>query len=302
MEIIKNTIKDNKPSISPSSLKTYSSTLNAFYYRHHPAKSVLDVSWFDDQQKIIDLLKDYNINSRKTMYSAIIAMVDKNDLYKKAMMADITTKNNENVDQIKSKTQEENWIDYPEIIKKVDLEIKKDKALLISRSGELNTKEMEKLTLLMILCLTTGKFIPPRRNMDWNLMKWKNYDEKTDNYVDIDIHEHRYDFVFNKYKTDKTYHTQRIPIPLALQPIMIDYIKHLSDGDFLLSKRNGSPFVQNDIGKVLSEFFGKKIGTSMLRHIYLSNLYKDIPALSQMQKTATEMGHSTSMALEYIKK
>jgi hypothetical protein len=83
---------------------------------------------------------------------------------------------------------------------------------------------------------------------------------------------------------------------------MIDYIKHLSDGDFLLSKRNGSPFVQNDIGKVLSEFFGKKIGTSMLRHIYLSNLYKDIPALSQMQKTATEMGHSTSMALEYIKK
>jgi hypothetical protein len=302
MEIIKKAIKDNKPTISESSLKTYSSTLNAFYYRHHPAKSPFNIAWFDKQQDIIDLLKDANINSRKTMYSAIIAMVPDNSLYKKAMMADIATKNTEAVEQTKSKTQEENWIDFPEIIKKVDLEIKKDKPLLISRSGELSPKEMEKLTLLMILCLTTGKFIPPRRNMDWNLMKWREYDEKTDNYVDIDIHEHKYDFVFNKYKTDKTYHEQRIPIPLALQPIMLDYIKHLSEGDYLLTKRNGSPFVQNDIGKVLSDFFGKKIGTSMLRHIYLTNLYKDIPALSSIQKTATEMGHSTNMALEYIKK
>jgi len=302
MEIIIKTLKEKKPSISPSSLKTYSSTLNAFYYKNHPAKSPMNIDWFNNQEKIINLLKDYNINSRKTMYSAIIAMIDKSDLYKKAMMADITTKNNENISQLKSKTQEENWIEYPEIIKKVDLEIKKNKALLISRSGDLSAKEMERLTLLMILCLTTGKFIPPRRNMDWNLMKYKNYDEKTDNYVDIDIHEHKYDFVFNKYKTDKTYHEQRIAIPLGLQPIMIDYIKHLDEGDYLLSKRNGSPFAQNDIGKLLSEFFGKKIGTSMLRHIYLSNLYKDIPALSQMQKVATEMGHSTNMALEYIKK
>jgi hypothetical protein len=40
----------------------------------------------------------------------------------------------------------------------------------------------------------------------------------------------------------------------------------------------------------------------MLRHIYLTNKYKDIPALSKMEEVAADMGHSVSTAMEYIKK
>jgi hypothetical protein len=51
----------------------------------------------------------------------------------------------------------------------------------------------------------------------------------------------------------------------------------------------------------LNEIFGKKISTSMLRHIYLTNKFKGID-LSELQKTATEMGNSPMQALMYIKK
>lgn len=304
MEVLTKAIKDNKPKISDSTLKTYTSTLKAFYYRHHKSDETLKISWFEDQDKIIDLLKDANVNSRKTMFSAIISMIKDNEKYKKAMMEDITAKKEEMVNQEKSATQQENWMEYSEIIKKVDSELAKCMPLLTSHAGHLDSMEMQKLTGLVILCLTTGKYIPPRRNMDLNLLKYKNYDDKKDNYVQIDPHKQIYNLVFNKYKTDKTYQGQVIEIPVALRPILIDFIRHKSedDGDFLLTKRNGSPFQNNDLGKVLEGFFKKKIGTSMLRHIYLSEKYKDLPALNEMKETAREMGHSVGQALEYIKK
>ena len=40
----------------------------------------------------------------------------------------------------------------------------------------------------------------------------------------------------------------------------------------------------------------------MLRHIYLTNVYKDVPKINQMQDLANEMGHSVSTALEYVKR
>ena len=40
----------------------------------------------------------------------------------------------------------------------------------------------------------------------------------------------------------------------------------------------------------------------MLRHIYLTNIYKDVPRLNQMEHLADEMGHSVSTAMEYIKR
>jgi hypothetical protein len=39
-----------------------------------------------------------------------------------------------------------------------------------------------------------------------------------------------------------------------------------------------------------------------LRHSFLSEKYKDVPALDDLQKEAKEMGHSLIEHLEYIKK
>ena len=40
----------------------------------------------------------------------------------------------------------------------------------------------------------------------------------------------------------------------------------------------------------------------MLRHIYLTDVYKDIPKINKMENLADQMGHSVSTAMEYIKR
>jgi hypothetical protein len=40
----------------------------------------------------------------------------------------------------------------------------------------------------------------------------------------------------------------------------------------------------------------------MLRHIYLSDKYKNIPKITQMENLAEQMGHSPAQAMEYIKR
>ena len=77
----------------------------------------------------------------------------------------------------------------------------------------------------------------------------------------------------------------------------------LNQTDYMLYSSNKQKLSSPQISRILNNAFGgKAISTNMLRHIYLSNIYKDVPALSQMDTLATEMGHSTSQAIEYIKR
>lgn len=39
-----------------------------------------------------------------------------------------------------------------------------------------------------------------------------------------------------------------------------------------------------------------------MRHIFLTEKYGDIPAIKEMEKTAHDMGHSVSQAMQYVKK
>jgi hypothetical protein len=40
----------------------------------------------------------------------------------------------------------------------------------------------------------------------------------------------------------------------------------------------------------------------MLRHIYLTDRYKDVPAIAKMENLTEQMGHSVGTAMEYVKR
>ena len=69
----------------------------------------------------------------------------------------------------------------------------------------------------------------------------------------------------------------------------------------MLYSTNKQKLSSPQINRILNNAFGKAVSTNMLRHIYLTNVYKDIPALTAMDNLALEMGHSTGQAMEYIK-
>ena len=58
----------------------------------------------------------------------------------------------------------------------------------------------------------------------------------------------------------------------------------------------------SQITRALNGIFDKKISVNMLRHVYLSSKYADMPSITELESTANKLGHSVSTMLEYIKK
>ena len=136
--------------------------------------------------------------------------------------------------------------------------------------------------------------------------KWEENMPTTTNYLDLAGNR----FIFNKYKTAKKYGQQILPIPNdgpnPLLDVLTVYLKHhqafkaakgKSAVPFLVAV-DGKPFVAvNSITRILNKIFGKKVGSSMLRHIFLSDKYD----ISEMEADAAAMGHSVEEQKKYMK-
>ena len=97
------------------------------------------------------------------------------------------------------------------------------------------------------------------------------------------------------------YGKTKIAIPKELKPILSKYIK-LNPHTHLLVNNSGGVLTQPRITQKLNDNIGSKASTSMLRHIYLSSVYKDTPVLEDLNQIAQDMGHSVATAMEYAKK
>ena len=75
-----------------------------------------------------------------------------------------------------------------------------------------------------------------------------------------------------------------------------------NEDNYLLSKYDGSNFKNiNDITNLLNKIFQKKIGSSMLRKLYLTNKYGKMK--NELEVSAENMGTSVStISNVYLKK
>ena len=113
-------------------------------------------------------------------------------------------------------------------------------------------------------------------------------------------------FIFNKYKTSKTYGQQIVEITDTLKDTLLNFLKHhpLNQGRSkptqfaFLVNGDGSKFEQvNAITRILNKVFGKNVGSSMLRHIFLSEKYD----IKEMEGDATKMAHSLALQRSYLR-
>jgi len=147
----------------------------------------------------------------------------------------------------------------------------------------------------LLMCLGGVSGLAPRRSLDYGLCKIKGYDIKTDNFYKNGK------FYFNKYKTAERYGTQSIDVPKDLQILIKKWIK-INPTDYLLFSSNKNHLSSSQITRMLNKILGKQTSTDILRHIYLTNYYKDVPAIEDMQKLSTSMGHSINQSMLYAKK
>lgn len=294
---IRNKLKENKPNLTPSSIKAYVSTLKNLYKKVYP-RDEFDIRKFNNQKKFLDYLKNTPINKRKTILASLINICDsdKCEDYRKVMVEDATIYSNEQRMQKKTEKQEASWVEEEELKNIMDnLEFEFNEIMKIKTP---TMEQLQRAQSFIILALTSGKYIPPRRSVDWCFMKWRNIsDENMDeeNYMD------KKNFVFNKYKTKKYYNQTSIPIPNSLKKILSKWTSKINN-DYLLFDNTNKPLTAVTMNQRLNKIFGKKTAINTLRHMFITNKYKNLPALNDMLKSAEEMGHSLETHLEYIKK
>lgn len=290
------TLKENRPNLSLSSYRTYTSILRNLLNK----LDTKDLNIFKNEpEKVIKILKDTDANKRKTILSAIIVFIEKDaskqtiKKYRDIMIEDVETYKKEQETQEKTDKQKENWMSYDEVLK-VYNELKNDTKHLFKKTNKLTNEEFQQIQNFVILsCMI---LIPPRRLLDWTEMKVKNINESTDNYIkDNKI------FVFNKYKTSKFYGSQEVEIPIKLRNILKKWLK-INTNDFLFIDRHNRKLYPTTLNQRLNRIFDRNLGVSMLRHIYISdNVLKDIPKLDNLKKIAKDMGHSTGEQILYKK-
>jgi hypothetical protein len=265
---------------------------------------------------------DYADTTQKTLYgalSSILSLYKEKPAYKKVyqfyydqMMTRSKAAAEADTSQ-KTEKQEQNWISWEEVAKRCN-DLRTD-ALKQSKDKTLSPDQWESLLHYIVLGLYA--YIPPRRNQDYLDMRIvragkKDIPEempKEHNYLVLAPKDTPTKFIFNKYKTSKTYGQQIIAIPnTAEQPLgdaLLMYLRHhpglrdkkAKETAFLVDASGEAITAGNAITRILNKVFGKAIGSSMLRHIYLSSKYD----ITEMKADSAGMAHSVSQQKEYLK-
>jgi hypothetical protein len=216
--------------------------------------------------------------------------------FRKIMMSDKEAADEEIKEQELTDRQKDGWITWQQVLERYD-QLQKDTARLWKKPS-LDKYEFHQLQNFVLLsCLV--RLDGPRRSMDWVSFKLRNIDMENDNYLSYE--KRKPVVVFNNYKTAGTYGKQSVPAPhLAL--ILKKWMEKNPHDHLLMNFHQTSGMNQSQLTTTLNDTFQKPISTSLLRHIFLSHFHKNTPALKEMEKVASVMGHSVTQALEYVKK
>ena len=299
--------------------KVAESTANAYVkvlYAMNDKKPFKNLTFLKSTDTILERLAKYAESTQRSVLAAIVSVLSAHKdkatfkkpytFYYDEMMKRSKVAREEDDKNEKTEKQKTNWITWAEV------ETKRNELLdavnKFMNNAKVTPQEYEQLMMLEVLSLYTE--ISPRRNADFLNMfivkKWTEAMDKEKNYMDMATKQ----FIFNKYKTAKKYGTQIEPIPerlwdrmavlLKFHPLWKGHAKRKLEPVKLLVAADGTPLVaDNTITRILNKVFGKKIGSSMLRHIYLSSKYGN--TLEEMKKDSISMAHSLSMQKSYVK-
>jgi hypothetical protein len=147
-------------------------------------------------------------------------------------------------------------------------------------------------TLQYLILVGLYILVPPRRLMDYILMKIGTGTDASYNYYDGSR------FIFNKYKTAKSSKTQIEKVPDELVKLLNLYIKMkpFPESDFLLHTQRTSKVNSNSqmLALLRKAFDNATIGCSVLRSLFLTSKYGD--QMKQLKKDVKSMGTSTNVA------
>jgi len=289
METIKKKIRSSRSNISENSLNVYLSNIRKVF--KEAFKNDSDMKHLNQFAKVKKYLDTLTPATRKNVMTALMVLLKASDTkkgtlnkYQKYFEGLITDFENNYDNQTKSEKENKNWITQEQLDKKIEeLESKIDKFDMT----KLTKSQEDTIQQHLILLLYTE--IPPIRN-DYAQMKvYYNKEVKGENY----IHLKKKLIFLSKYKTSKTYGEKQIEIPAKVVKIVRRWVDITGNEYLLINIRDRNPMTNNGLTKYLNKIFKpKKVSTTLLRKLYLSEKYPVIHNRKDMKKDAYIMGHS----------
>jgi hypothetical protein len=297
MTSLEKAIKENKPEISNNTIKTYASLLrNIFKTITNDHITDPSPNWFDKHHKeILDYFMVHTAN-RKTKLATLLSVTKDKDIkqiYHDMMMIDIRAYDQKMMSGEKSNKEKANWMTLDEL-HKVFQDMKKQVAPLF-RKKVVNEDEKKRMQKFLVLSLYTLQ--APRRLKDYTHMLLHKVDDN-ENYIT-----NNKEFVFNQYKSVGQHGKQVIDIHPELWKMIVAWRKFNPNSEWLIESSKGKQLANSQLTRLLNDIFGKRVSCNMLRHIYITDkVYKDVPALQELEEEATKMGHTVKTAMKIYKK
>jgi len=313
MENLTKELKDKKQ-LSDSSIQAYLRNLKKL----NKDELFSNFNFLKEVDVILRRLEGYKENTKRNYLISVVSVLSLStkpavkklhDKYYQLMMKKNEEINKDVNPNDLTETQEKNWMSWKQV---------KDKYLNVEKDVDefyklKNISENQYNTLLGYTILSLYIHQAPRRNKDYQIMKLINEygpnEPREWNYLDLSKKE----FIFNNYKTSAKYGTQIIKINDDLWNALMKYFMHveaitikknkpeLKEESMFLIYPNKKPLDKvNSITRILNKIFDKAIGSSMLRHIFLTDKYGD--TLEKAEKDAKDMAHSSGQQKDYIKK
>ena len=323
-ETIRTQIKNSRKEITESSVNAYIISLRMLHdacFEDHKGEQ-LNSKFLHDFEKINKCLGDIeNKNTRKNRLTAILValdsedkpdkkLIDKYQTVLKTLMIDV---NKQIQSQEKSETQKTNWIEYDQIktvLNKMLEDINKDNLFSKEKLSKTEYGLIQKYVLLRFYVSH-----PMRNNVsDTKVLSQKEYDDlKEDeqlknNYLIKD--KNKYKFMLNNFKNVKRIGAKVITIDDNIAKLLSKWLKINTSGWMFTLNNGKEPLTSNAVTKIMNSIFneyadGKKISTSMLRHISISDDLKNELTIAERKKkeeaTENKYQHSSAMNDTYRK-
>ena len=295
-------LKEYKPKLKDNSISQYTRMLKKL--------KDIDISNFEN---IKNFLKDKNLTFKKNI---CIPLLNYANIYKLNYIKDIEDSiielnkeyNKNKKEYKKTKKEENNWLEWKEILKIRTKLYKQVRAFDIHKKEKTKLTGQEKNILKKYVILSIYTFLPPRRLEICSLIKInkKDYDNLIklnttlkNNYLVIKNKSNMF-FSYNVYKSNRIYDNQTIIIPKKLIKVLNLWLKYNNQSQYLFStnKKQMSP---NTLSKFINNiFYPHKISVNMLRHIYITS-FIDIDTEKKKDDIAYKMGHSRATQQQYAR-
>jgi hypothetical protein len=140
-------------------------------------------------------------------------------------------------------------------------------------------------------------------------IRFSSKDTNNDNYLILDRQKLPIEFIFNLYKTDKSYGKQTIAIPEERAPYLHQYIiqKDFKSKEYLfnIDKDKKEMMGESQFSKLFSTVFTKvyerNINNQLFRIAYATYWNKRSKNVAEKKKYANDLSHDLTTHLQYEK-